>query len=605
MKKVLYIFFIIVCIVLVITGQFCITGIVEGDTNDYTVSRSYDKNYDLLIYEVYPNTYSKNEPEEFISIINPSNHDINLKNYSVTDLEGIITFYDFLLRPGDKCYWAYSSDKFKETMGFYPEFSYKGDTPKIGHTDGQIRLANNGDEIILKKGSMTIDVLIYGNSSYSGDGWTGDPVSKPKEGEILRRNSLIDHDTREDWEKNKDDAIIMGLTDFKPEKFEFDGEVTAFVSPDSSFATLTNLMDDAEEKIYVYMYTVDNFSLIPSFKKASEDNIDIKLIVEKKPAGGMNNNELEFLYHINDLGGEIRLADKPYVFNHQKLIIIDDCVIISSENLGYSGLPVDNTYGNRGFWIAIHDEDVTDYYLNLFNSDWDNSEEFEGYKSQKSFINDLTGQVYTPSGNYRPSHESKTIYGHFVVYPVIGPDFSLKDNPVLDAINESKDQILVEIFYIDLLWNDNLILNEIINASKRGTEVYILLDSSDYNTEHDKIDNDDFVRFIEDLADEKGYPIHAQLMNMDGILRLHNKSMIIDDAVFVSSFNWNENSFSNNREVGILVENEDLSRYYEKVFWDDWGKRTTNYGSVILIISVAVILVSYLGYKIIQKNKKR
>ncbi|BDC36345.1 MAG: hypothetical protein EF806_06770 [Candidatus Methanoliparum thermophilum] len=567
--------FIILFIILALAGLSCISIASQSKP-------------DLLIYEVYPNTYSKNELDEFVSIINNSNHNINLKDYSITDLEGVITLPDFLLHPGDKYYWAYSSDKFKETMGFYPDFSHED--------DGQIRLANNGDEVILKKGNIIVDVLVYGNSTYL-EGWSGEPVSKPKEGEILRRNSLIDHDSREDWEKSNDKKVLLGLTNFKPEKFEFDGEVTAFVSPDSSFVTLTDIMSKAEDRIYIYVYTVDNLSLLPFLKNASENGVDIKLMVEKSPAGGMSDNELEFLYHIENMGGEVRLAEKPYVFNHQKLIIIDDCVIISSENLGYSGIPVDNTYGNRGFWIAIHNKEVTDYYMNLFNKDWNITN--QGFVNQKTSISSLN---YTPSGDYRPKYDPKTINGHFVVYPVIGPDFSFEHNPVLDSIKNAEDKILVEIFYIDLLWKDNVILEELINASRRGIEVYILLDSSDYNTEYNKIDNDDFVNFIKDLEKE-GYPIHAKLIDKNRIFKLHNKSMIIDDAVFISSFNWNKNSFLNNREVGVLIENKDLSKYYEEIFWDDWGR--INYGSFVLIISVFIVLVLYIGYKLIYKKNKQ
>jgi len=609
MKKSFFLFSIIVLItILANLGISCIDALGKENTDFFSGSShgknqaSTSKSSDLLIYEVYPNTYSKNEPDEFLSIINPSNRDINIKDYSITDLEGNITLPDYILHPGDKCYWTYNSDKFRETMGFYPEFSYQGDNSTTGKTDGQIKLANNGDEVILKKGGIIVDVLIYGNSTYS-EGWIGEPVNKPKEGEIFCRNSLIDHNSREDWEKCSDEKILIGRTNFKPERFEFDGEVTAFVSPDSSFVTLTDMMNKAEYRIYVYVYSVDNLSLLPFFKNASENYVDIKLLVEKKPAGRMSDNGLDFLYYIKDIGGEVRLSEEPYVFNHQKLIIIDDYVILSSENLGYSGIPVDNTYGNRGFWIAIHDKGVTDYYLNLFNSDWNNSEELEGYKNKEVLKNSLTDHNYTSFGNYRPKYNPKTINGHFVVYPVIGPDFSLEDNPVLNSIKKAEDKVLVEIFYIDLLWKDNLLLEEIIDASRRGTEVYILLDSSDYNTEHNKIDNDDFVRFIEDLAEDKGYPIRAKMIDADEMLKLHNKSMIIDDAVFVSSFNWNRNSFLNNREAGVLVENKDIARYYEEIFWDDWSRKI-NYGSLIMILSLSIILVAYIGYKIILKYKK-
>jgi len=48
--------------------------------------------------------------------------------------------------------------------------------------------------------------------------------------------------------------------------------------------------------------------------------------------------------------------------------------------------------------------------------------------------------------------------------------------------------------------------------------------------------------------------------------------MIVDNSsVLISSINWNENSVTNNREAGIIIENEEVARYYASVFYYDWN----------------------------------
>ena len=56
--------------------------------------------------------------------------------------------------------------------------------------------------------------------------------------------------------------------------------------------------------------------------------------------------------------------------------------------------------------------------------------------------------------------------------------------------------------------------------------------------------------------------------------------MIVDNrSVLVSSINWNENSVTRNREVGIIVENPDVARYYAQVFFYDWNLDIPKYSN--------------------------
>jgi phosphatidylserine/phosphatidylglycerophosphate/cardiolipin synthase-like enzyme len=52
---------------------------------------------------------------------------------------------------------------------------------------------------------------------------------------------------------------------------------------------------------------------------------------------------------------------------------------------------------------------------------------------------------------------------------------------------------------------------------------------------------------------------------------LHNKGVIVDNtSVLISSINWNEHSVTQNREAGVIIDNEDVATWYATVFLHDW-----------------------------------
>ncbi len=56
-----------------------------------------------------------------------------------------------------------------------------------------------------------------------------------------------------------------------------------------------------------------------------------------------------------------------------------------------------------------------------------------------------------------------------------------------------------------------------------------------------------------------------------GLNKTHTKGVIVDRTqVLISSINWNENSARNNREAGLIIENEDVAEFYTDVFFYDW-----------------------------------
>jgi phosphatidylserine/phosphatidylglycerophosphate/cardiolipin synthase-like enzyme len=51
----------------------------------------------------------------------------------------------------------------------------------------------------------------------------------------------------------------------------------------------------------------------------------------------------------------------------------------------------------------------------------------------------------------------------------------------------------------------------------------------------------------------------------------HNKLLIIDGEVtLLSSINFGENGFTNNREAGMVIQNTEVASYYLSIFESDW-----------------------------------
>ena len=64
-------------------------------------------------------------------------------------------------------------------------------------------------------------------------------------------------------------------------------------------------------------------------------------------------------------------------------------------------------------------------------------------------------------------------------------------------------------------------------------------------------------------------------INLDNFIHCHNKGVIADDHVVVSSTNWSENSVRRAREAGVEMHSKDLAQYFAVVFEDDWDNGWT------------------------------
>jgi len=483
------------------------------------------------------------------------------------------------------------------------DFEYGVDSDETPNMDKwrRLELRNEGDEVILKDNEgEIIDAVIYDNSNYTDAGWTGLAVKGVKPGIILERDrnettgQYEDTNSSADWDDCR--IYVVGQSHFPYETFSFNGNVTVFTSPDSSFRTIANAIDSAQDSIYLNVYQFHNFYLMDHIIAAIERGVEVKIMLEGDPVNGIADEERYIANLTDTAGGKVRfmINDEDggihdrYAFNHAKYAVIDnESTIVMSGNWKNTGVPTDNTFGNRGWGVIVNNLNVTNYFCKVFREDWKPAS-----KDSFPFTPDahpIYGNKYgsppldfvpnrtIPTGNYSHPFDSEIIYGEFNVSPVLAPDTSLmQTKSIIGMINAAEKSVYVEQVYIHEDWSSyawpkrpNPFLEAAINASRRGCEVKILLNPT-YSFESNQA-TIDYVKGI--AADEGLNNLDAKFIDIErtGLNKTHNKGVIVDRSrVLISSVNWNEYSPTNNREAGLIIENEEVARFYTDVFLFDW-----------------------------------
>ena len=536
----------------------------------------------LIITEIYPNTATKNEPEEYVAITNPCAQSINIEGWSITDNEGKITFHTFAIAPGETIYVTRNATAFAEQISnatrktIFPDFEYGTDSDSDVtqlQTEGRFALRNSGDEVILQdKSGKEVDVVIYGDCSYNGVGWQAEPLKKPREGMIYKRNDFRDTNRCKDWL-----LLTFGASYHAPEKITCFGEITAFVSPDCSFSVLQREIETAASSLYINLYQFESIYLMDAVLDALNRGVNVYLLLEDRPVGGIKDEERYIAAKIKDSGGEVRFCHDPFI-NHAKYAVIDnERTLITTENWKNTGIPYNSSFGNRGWGIVITNAEVANYFKQVFLDDF-----YRGKDSSQGLDDldlDLETKEFTisrrriPEGSYVPVFAPLTVTSNFTVIPVFAPDTALNNETILGTINNAKERIYVQQFLTRRFWDeeDNPFFAALIDAARRGCDVKVLLDSKYLEGGNN---NDEAVTWLNELSKEDNLSLEAKLADLDslGLTKIHNKGLIVDgEKVLIASLNWNANSV-HNREAGVIVENEEIASFYEDVFLHDWDK---------------------------------
>ena len=518
-------------------------------SEDITGSDEMGSTHTLLIWEVFPTS-----DLEFVSIRNTSPATIDLNGTSITDGEGEVKFrHQFPLDPECSIILCHSVDGVNGLGLPDKQISIENESLE---TIGNFRLADSGDQIILERYGEVIYSVIYGEMETSIPSWEGLPCGKPGRGDSIVRKGILDTDTSSDWVTS-----VPGRSSL--ERLISWGSVEPMSTPENAREMIVREIRYSTRSIHLSFYRIGDPIVLSEICARARDGVEVVLLLEGQPVGGLDEGDRSSIGSLLNSGVEVRLLNsfdgyKRYRYLHCKLGIFDSRrALIISENLLESSLD-----RNRGWGVIVQSREIADHLDSMFVSDSDPSRMDVICATMDDFPHCLEPLIQE-SMDILPSEMSVECW----ISTVISPDNS---HPmILDMLKGANERILVEQLYFELGMGNDISL-ELIEAARRGVDVRVLLDSSFFSQSGSS--NGEIETSMNELAFTEGISLEFRSVSKyQEFTILHNKGVIVDDTVLISSINWCESALFENREVGVVIESPTLADHFSKIFWMDWN----------------------------------
>ncbi len=298
--------------------------------------------------------------------------------------------------------------------------------------------------------------------------------------------------------------------------------VRVFVEPAAGEQPIINAIDSAQKSVWVEMYLLSDRNVIRALEDAASRSLDVRVMLEPHPFGG--SPPARTIDQLTAAGVKAQETDPAFALTHEKGMIIDGTTAyIMTSNFTRSAL---GGYGSGSRYQDNREYDIVDTnpqdvqaVIAIFNADW----------------NRTTAQFNDPN---------------LVVSPVNSR------NDFTSLINSAHHTLLIEAEEMQ----DSSIEQAIVSAAQRGVHVQVILpapSSSSGDSNSQGIDN----------IKQGGIQVRE-----DPRLYMHAKIIVVDGhEAFVGSENISSYSLDQNRELGIIVSDQDVLNTLEQIFQGDWG----------------------------------
>jgi hypothetical protein len=364
------------------------------------------------------------------------------------------------------------------------------------------------------------------------------------------------------------------------------------VGPDSGWAVLRDFLAEARQDLVCAIYDFNAGYIADSLIAGSDAHgFPIKLALDD---GVDRNSELPIQKRLKQTLQDAYQAQIvqchagarfPSAY-HEKVAVRDGSAFwLSSGNWSTSSQPeIDPigdpetaagmySKGNREWHFVVEDEALAQLFSRYIEhdraqalADADNElaahpEYPDLFVSLESLTRDLQEAALAPPTPIAPTRLPAG-GGPITVRPVLSPDNYVKR--VTELVRSATSRLYLQYSYIN--WTDDdrnrpftQVLEHLAELSQRDDfDLRIIVNSRDAA---------DKVRVLA----ENGF--NEQVFRSQS--RIHNKGIVADGKrVLVSSQNWSGDGVLRNRDAGLIVDDPQIAEYYERVFLDDWEKRS-------------------------------
>jgi len=272
------------------------------------------------------------------------------------------------------------------------------------------------------------------------------------------------------------------------------------------------MVENAKKRVYIEVYMFTENRLQEAIIKAKKKWIDVQVILEKNPYNAYNvNNKTYELLKKNDIK-IVWSNTKNYSLNHSKIMIIDDNIVLSSWNLTYSTFAY-----NRDFFFFIKDSELLKSFVYIFENDF----------------------IWNKTSPYNTNL-------------VLSPDYSRdKLEYMISWATSSLD------IYFQYLKDEHM-FSLLKQKAKEKIKINIILSNTA---------SEDNYKEIQELRD---LWVNIKLIKSP---KIHAKAILVDKKyLFMWSENFSTYSLDKNREVGIIIKDEDNIFKFINIFKKDIWK---------------------------------
>jgi phosphatidylserine/phosphatidylglycerophosphate/cardiolipin synthase-like enzyme len=352
--------------------------------------------------------------------------------------------------------------------------------------------------------------------------------------------------------------------------FESVKNISAAVSPDCSYRLVRDAVNAAEHTLDLYIYNVSAEHLLDLLRDAKERGVDIRIMYDAMDTRGGEKDKLRAL--------GVALKEAPstgrrqvFTVCHQKFAVIDNRILLlGSANWASTSIPkvtVPGKFqkGNREWLVCIGNDAVAGWFARLFQADWDivalAGPQGAMVLPQLPVVESLEmrmAAVTIPDEVFDIA--SPVLSAGVRVIPILSPDnyFTL----VRNLIRNAQTSIDLEQQYIVAGGPKTQGLLEDLSSRKGEVEIRILVSPA-----FDK----NWKKSVETLT-AAGLLDCLRAINLNSFTHLHNKGVLVDRKfTVITSTNMSENSITQAREAGVLIESEEIGSYYTRVLDVDWA----------------------------------
>ncbi len=487
-------------------------------------------------------------PGEFISLTNhgPS---LDVLGWRISDGEGSVTFSrSLIITTGGSVTWSAPGSFFPELYAEEDCFSNDGASVIL---KGSLKLADAGDQVYLfDAGGALRDMVCFGNVEPNPP-WTGPPA-------VLKKGSVIVRTATGNGPGNWD-MMVPGL--FSLSSPLFPADVVPLLYPDDALPELVRQIDISHESIQLACYLMENWTLARHLAGASARGLNVTVLLEGRPVGGVSENGAALAYYLQDSGVNVwtmRSGEsfRRYDYLHAKYAIFDrERLFVASENMADSSFN-----SNRGWAAVIMGSQISSFAEDVFLKD---------ISAKGVDIFPLSATLVRADGG--PGRLLSTVPAppreYSAMVSLVTSPFNIQDR-LVEMISAAQERVLVQQMRIDEDWiDDSKIMSVLSGAAERGVSVRIHLDAGLGTEKGNKM----VAEALNRKAKDNDWDLECHLTDeISSFGRLHNKGVIVDDTVVVGSANWVDGSMQRNREMAVVLRSADLANVFVQWFQDDW-----------------------------------